>query len=468
MIDYTITLDANKRGIQTILQGFRQHETGRRIIINVCNQSEAVNLAKATIELSLPSVHTKNVELINNALICVLDEGDTEKEGYCHVRVLFSNPLYHSLEFVIEIEKAPNISVYGLFNKYGKLLKSWDALIIDRNITVNDAGTIVEDCDLNERFSDEEWTLIVGKDVEQIGWAAFNGKLGKVNTVILPDACTIIDGYAFGLNNNLTNIKIGRYVTDINANGFANIPLKSIKMPDTVKNIGNGAFTNTNIKSVVIPPLVTKLEQNIFNSCEKLESVDLSNVSVISLDVFYYCTALKELDFKNVREITCGDGKSSTQKSNGSPFRYSGLESVKNFDDIVFTEHFISVSEGRLRTSFGLFRGCNLKEFKSLVVFPGNNYCGEEFMDNANLESVDICLTFIPRRMFMGCKSLKTVNITGSYDTIRDEAFAGCEELEFVIPDSVRYIDTDAFKDVKHIYYHGTATGSPWGAKAIN
>ena len=29
-------------------------------------------------------------------------------------------------------------------------------------------------------------------------------------------------------------------------------------------------------------------------------------------------------------------------------------------------------------------------------------------------------------------------------------------------------ITSNAFKDVEHIYYNGTATGSPWGAKAVN
>lgn len=36
------------------------------------------------------------------------------------------------------------------------------------------------------------------------------------------------------------------------------------------------------------------------------------------------------------------------------------------------------------------------------------------------------------------------------------------------VPDSVTTIDQAAFGFVKHITYHGSATGSLWGTKAIN
>ena len=48
-------------------------------------------------------------------------------------------------------------------------------------------------------------------------------------------------------------------------------------------------------------------------------------------------------------------------------------------------------------------------------------------------------------------------------------AFSGCTGLTDVkIPDSVTNIGEMAFRDVAHITYTGSATGSPWGAKSRN
>ena len=48
-------------------------------------------------------------------------------------------------------------------------------------------------------------------------------------------------------------------------------------------------------------------------------------------------------------------------------------------------------------------------------------------------------------------------------------AFGSCSKVENIkIPNSVTTIGGGAFRDVKNIEYNGSATGSPWGALAIN
>ena len=48
-------------------------------------------------------------------------------------------------------------------------------------------------------------------------------------------------------------------------------------------------------------------------------------------------------------------------------------------------------------------------------------------------------------------------------------AFSGYTKLtEIQVPSEVTEIGNNAFKDVVHIYYTGTAKGSPWGALMIN
>lgn len=56
-------------------------------------------------------------------------------------------------------------------------------------------------------------------------------------------------------------------------------------------------------------------------------------------------------------------------------------------------------------------------------------------------------------------------------ETIAQEAFAGAgatKGIAIYIPQSVTSIGVNAFAEVAHIYYNGTATGAPWGALAMN
>ena len=78
-------------------------------------------------------------------------------------------------------------------------------------------------------------------------------------------------------------------------------------------------------------------------------------------------------------------------------------------------------------------------------------------------------VTFIGKSAFANCTGLTSVVIPDSVTTIGNQAFDNCSGLTSVtIPNSVTSIGADAFKNVAHIEYHGTATGSPWGAQSIN
>ena len=92
------------------------------------------------------------------------------------------------------------------------------------------------------------------------------------------------------------------------------------------------------------------------------------------------------------------------------------------------------------------------------------------FEDSISLEEVKLSnkLKVIKSRTFSDCRSLKSVEIPKKVKKIEEYAFAGCTSLNLTVPDSVKIIGENAFLDVPNVNYSGTATGFPWGAKAIN
>ena len=78
-------------------------------------------------------------------------------------------------------------------------------------------------------------------------------------------------------------------------------------------------------------------------------------------------------------------------------------------------------------------------------------------------------VTNIENSAFYLCRSLTSINIPSSVVSIGKSAFGFCTGLTSVtIPNSVTSIGENAFRWVLNIVYNGSATGSPWGARAMN
>ena len=93
------------------------------------------------------------------------------------------------------------------------------------------------------------------------------------------------------------------------------------------------------------------------------------------------------------------------------------------------------------------------------------------FSHCSSLTSVTIpnSVTSIGLGAFGFCTSLASLTIPSSVTSIGIEAFYRCTSLaSLTIPSSVTSIGESAFLYVKHIEYHGTATGGPWGAISMN
>lgn len=83
--------------------------------------------------------------------------------------------------------------------------------------------------------------------------------------------------------------------------------------------------------------------------------------------------------------------------------------------------------------------------------------------------SIPNSVTTIGNYAFIACDNLISVSIPSSVISIGNGTFSGCRRLPSVyIPNSVTSIGNVAFANVRHIEYHGTAAGAPWGAYSMN
>ena len=141
-------------------------------------------------------------------------------------------------------------------------------------------------------------------------------------------------------------------------------------------------------------------------------------------------------------------------------YAFAGCQNLMN---IVFTE------DANPTFGKGVFKQNNII---TSIVFPESvTTLGVEMFDGcSNLSNVVLSnkLKVIPESCFWYCNSLNNIVIPNSVTTIQKFGFNNCGNLNISIPKSVTSIGQNAFYKVPHIYYSGSASGSPWGALAIN
>ena len=204
----------------------------------------------------------------------------------------------------------------------------------------------------------------------------------------------------------------------------------SIEIPNSVKIINELAFENaTNLISVNIPEGVEEIGEVIFNKCPNLKKITIPN----SYNKLISNHASSFGDSKSVTEFYYNSDHADTF---GSELRYLCSESGC---DVYIGENVNKIS--------------NIWQFVKFTSFT---------IQSQNIEE-------IPSLLFYGQKLLTNFIIPDSIIKIGRSAFHNCTNISnLIIPSSVESIDPDAFYNVPHITYHGSATGSPWGALAIN
>lgn len=309
----------------------------------------------------------------------------------------------------------------------------------------------------------------VPEGIQTIGNYAFY-ECDKLSSINIPDSVTSIGNFAFTGCTKLSTVNIPNNTVSIGAGAFSNCTSLSltINVPDTVTSIGKNAFNNVrrvvykgtasgspwgavllngvvidgivyddnvttlwgvesdSVTSVVVPDTVTKIEDKAFYYCSTITDITIPDtVTSIGESAFAGCSSLTSVVLSN-----------SITKLNNDTFEY-----CSKLTDINMPNNLIEIGNN-----------CFYSTAISSVTFPDT-------------------LTTIGEESFRGTALAGEVVLPDSIETIGANAFSWCyksgTDVSIKLPTTVTTVGDNAFYYLPVLYYNGSLSGSPWGAKTV-
>ncbi len=276
-------------------------------------------------------------------------------------------------------------------------------------------------------------SVTIGSHVESIGYYAFGGCQG-LETIVIPDSVITIEA-AFKDCEYLRNATIGSNVETLNGSFDGCKWLETIIIPESVITIGDNAFEDcTSLRDVTIGSNVETIGDNAFSGCRSLKTIIIPE-SVITIG-----SAFKNCEY--LSDVTIG---SNVETLNGT---FSGCTNLKT---IVIPESVISLN-GSLSGSGGTFSGC--RSLKTIIIPDSVITIGERaFYECTSLTSVTIGshVETIGLYAFNGCTGLETIVIPESVTEIGEGAFSATSLKTIIIPESVTIISYGIFSGCRDL-----------------
>ncbi len=264
--------------------------------------------------------------------------------------------------------------------------------------------------------------------------------VGPGGDVVIPDGVTSIGEGVFYHCSSLTSVIIPDGVTSIGACAFYVCDkLTSVAIPNSVTRIGDEAFAwCNNLTNVTIPDSVTSIGDEAFVYCWSLTNVTIpDSVTGIGAAAFEGCSGLTSVTIG--AGVNIEDLSKSFLLENGN----IGAFAVSDNNDVY-------ASQNGILYTYDMSTLLRCPAAKASVTIPVSVTSIRElaFAGCENLNNVTIpdSVTSIGAGAFEYCDSLTSVIISEGITSIGDTAFYGCFSLSSVaIPKSVITIGRDAF-----------------------
>lgn len=209
-----------------------------------------------------------------------------------------------------------------------------------------------------------------------------------------------------------------------------------------------------NLTGITIPGTVTEIPDGAFSHCNTLLKVEMQDgVENILGEAFAGCENLNTIIFPssiiNVYKYSLYNTAWYNSQSDG--IVYDGNVAF-DYKGTMTSGTELEIREGT--TSIASQAFSSHEEIKTLTMPNTVKYiCDEAFWGCVNMESATLSnnLVSIGYRAFCRCGA----DLRNEYNELM--------AVNIFIPNSVKEIGKEAFLNVYHITYDGTATGSPWG-----
>lgn len=329
--------------------------------------------------------------------------------------------------------------------------------------------------------------ITIPSSVRTIEEYAFNG-CKKLQSIRVPDSVTVIGKGAFLNCTELESVVLSKNITALPDNLFDGCAsLKTAEIPVGVTKVGNYVYRNcTALESAVFPSGVTEIGGVVFHNCSKLTSVSLpESVTAIGSSFLLNCTALKSIRLPDaltaLSDYFFSGCSSLVNVTLPSDVQRIGKEAFRNctaLQSVVLPDSVLHIRDSA-------FRGCTALQ----TVRTGNAVQAIDsyaFRDCTSLQSFRFpdAVTAVNSYVFQNCTSLESIYLSAKiasfnyfsvegctallrYETAADNATytaadgvlfskdmtrlyrypAGCTAKEYIVPDSVTYMEHMAFQD---------------------
>jgi hypothetical protein len=321
-------------------------------------------------------------------------------------------------------------------------------------------------------------SLSMNDRLSSIGARAFKA-CGIEGAIAFPDTLSSLGAECFQGNGRLTGVSFGAYrVDEIPERAFADCGLKSLAVPNAVERVGKEAFANnpaietltlgsglsviddgafmgcSGFEVLVFPAGLVSVGDSAFKGCVKIAALNFPNgLDSIGNSAFENCYSFKYLDFPNsVTTIGASAFKGCmswliTERhiwnselvdlEEGDPNVYGDGQhirfgsGVRTIGDCAF--------EGCATGSVDLPAGvqtvgarafCNNTHLQEIRTRGCVQTIGDEaFAECKELDDVEFSAVTLGKRAFYNCVEIDDVKVADNLVTIGDSAFEGCTEL---------------------------------------